>query len=40
VVKQEILRSQLKLLEKPVADVLAACEPEELQAALKRVAEA
>ncbi|PLZ03446.1 phosphoenolpyruvate--protein phosphotransferase [Burkholderia sp. WAC0059] len=39
-VKQEILRSQLKLLEKPVADVLAAYEPEELQAALKRVAEA
>ncbi|WP_322103668.1 phosphoenolpyruvate--protein phosphotransferase [Paraburkholderia sp. J41] len=38
VVKQEILRSQLKTLEKPVADVLAAYEPEELQAALKRVA--
>jgi phosphoenolpyruvate-protein phosphotransferase (PTS system enzyme I) len=37
VVKQEILRSQLKSLEKPVADVLAAYEPEELQAALKRV---
>ncbi|QGZ60455.1 phosphoenolpyruvate--protein phosphotransferase [Paraburkholderia acidisoli] len=37
VVKQEILRSQLKTLEKPVADVLAAYEPEELQAALKRV---
>lgn len=40
VVKQEILRSQLKSLEKPVADVLAAYEPEELQAALKRVTEA
>ncbi|WP_322010402.1 phosphoenolpyruvate--protein phosphotransferase [Paraburkholderia sp. J12] len=40
VVKQEILRSQLKTLEKPVADVLAAYEPEELHAALKRVGEA
>ncbi len=40
VVKQEVLRSQLKLLEKPVADVLAAYEPDELQAALTRVAEA
>ncbi|WP_027795976.1 phosphoenolpyruvate--protein phosphotransferase [Paraburkholderia acidipaludis] len=40
VVKQEILRSQLKSLEKPVADVLAAYEPEELHAALRRVAEA
>jgi phosphoenolpyruvate-protein phosphotransferase (PTS system enzyme I) len=40
VVKQEILRSQLKSLEKPVADVLAAYEPEELQAALKRVTSA
>ncbi len=40
VVKQEILRSQLKTLEKPVADVLAAFEPEELLAALGRVAQA
>ncbi|TAL99910.1 MAG: phosphoenolpyruvate--protein phosphotransferase [Paraburkholderia sp.] len=40
VVKQEILRSQLKTLEKPVAEVLAAYEPEELQAALKRVVSA
>ncbi|WP_028227726.1 phosphoenolpyruvate--protein phosphotransferase [Paraburkholderia ferrariae] len=40
VVKQEILRSQLKTLEKPVADVLAAYEPEELQAALRRVSDA
>jgi phosphotransferase system enzyme I (PtsI) len=40
VVKQEILRSHLKTLEKPVADVLAAFEPEEVQAALKRVAQA
>jgi phosphoenolpyruvate-protein phosphotransferase (PTS system enzyme I) len=40
VVKQEILRSQLKALEKPVADVLAAYEPEELQAALGRLAQA
>ncbi|MFX1671168.1 phosphoenolpyruvate--protein phosphotransferase [Paraburkholderia sp. A2WS-5] len=38
VVKQEILRSQIKALEKPVADVLAAYEPEELQAALERLA--
>lgn len=38
VVKQEILRSQLKALEKPVADVLATYEPEELQAALGRLA--
>ncbi|HEV3429288.1 MAG TPA: phosphoenolpyruvate--protein phosphotransferase [Paraburkholderia sp.] len=38
VVKQEILRSQLKALEKPVADVLAAYEPEELEAALGRLA--
>ncbi|CAM2182485.1 Phosphoenolpyruvate-protein phosphotransferase [Paraburkholderia sacchari] len=37
-VKQEILRSQIKALEKPVADVLAAYEPEELQAALGRLA--
>jgi phosphoenolpyruvate-protein phosphotransferase (PTS system enzyme I) len=34
VVKQEILRSNLKAFEKPVADVLAAYEPNELQAAL------
>ncbi|TKC89559.1 phosphoenolpyruvate--protein phosphotransferase [Trinickia terrae] len=40
VVKQEILRSHLKTLEKPVADVLASFEPEEVQAALKRVTEA
>jgi phosphotransferase system enzyme I (PtsI) len=40
VVKQEILRSHLKTLEKPVADVLASFEPEEVQAALKRVAQA
>ncbi|WP_206997280.1 phosphoenolpyruvate--protein phosphotransferase [Trinickia mobilis] len=39
VVKQEILRSHLKTLEKPVADVLASFEPEEVQAALKLVAE-
>ncbi|WP_322043856.1 phosphoenolpyruvate--protein phosphotransferase [Paraburkholderia sp. J67] len=38
VVKQEILRSQLKALDKPVADVLAAYEPEELEAALGRLA--
>ncbi|RKP49534.1 phosphoenolpyruvate--protein phosphotransferase [Trinickia fusca] len=38
-VKQEILRADLRALEKPVADVLAAFEPGELQAALKRVAE-
>ncbi|MBB5458879.1 MULTISPECIES: phosphoenolpyruvate--protein phosphotransferase [Paraburkholderia] len=37
-VKQEVLRSHLKTLEKPVADVLASFEPEEVQAALKRVA--
>ncbi|SDB85579.1 phosphoenolpyruvate--protein phosphotransferase [Paraburkholderia lycopersici] len=40
VVKQEILRSQLKMLERPVSEVLAAYEPEELQAALKRVTQA
>jgi phosphotransferase system enzyme I (PtsI) len=40
VVKQEVLRSHLKTLEKPVADVLASFEPEEVQAALKRVAQA
>ena len=34
VVKQEILRAHLKALEKPTADVLAAYEPNELQAAL------
>jgi phosphotransferase system enzyme I (PtsI) len=38
VVKQEILRSHVKTLEKPVADVLASFEPEEVQAALKLVA--
>ncbi|HTJ92864.1 MAG TPA: phosphoenolpyruvate--protein phosphotransferase [Pararobbsia sp.] len=37
-VKQEVLRSNLKTLEKPVADVLASFEPQEVQAALKRVA--
>jgi phosphotransferase system enzyme I (PtsI) len=40
VVKQEILRAQLKTLEKPIADVLAAYEPEELQSALKALLEA
>jgi phosphotransferase system enzyme I (PtsI) len=40
VVKQEVLRSHLKTLEKPVADVLASFEPEEVQAALKRVVQA
>ncbi|CAH2789422.1 MAG: Phosphoenolpyruvate-protein phosphotransferase of PTS system (EC [uncultured Paraburkholderia sp.] len=39
VVKQEVLRSHLKTLEKPVADVLASFEPEEVQAALQRVAQ-
>ena len=39
VVKQEVLRSHLKTLEKPVADVLASFEPEEVQAALRRVAQ-
>jgi phosphoenolpyruvate-protein phosphotransferase (PTS system enzyme I) len=39
-VKQEVLRSHLKTLEKPVADVLAAFEPEEVQSALDRVAQA
>ncbi|WP_153101485.1 phosphoenolpyruvate--protein phosphotransferase [Paraburkholderia hayleyella] len=39
-VKQEVLRAHLKTLEKPVADVLASFEPEEVQAALKRVAQA
>lgn len=36
-VKQEILRVQLKNLKKPVADVLAAYEPAEVQAALARL---
>lgn len=40
VVKQEILRAHLKALEKPTADVLAAFEPEEVQAALGRLASA
>ena len=40
VVKQEILRADLRALEKPVADVLAAFEPEEVQAALKCVVQA
>jgi phosphoenolpyruvate-protein phosphotransferase (PTS system enzyme I) len=40
VVKQEILRADLRRLEKPVADILAAFEPEDVQAALKRLAEA
>ncbi|MBI0360051.1 phosphoenolpyruvate--protein phosphotransferase [Burkholderia oklahomensis] len=40
VVKQEILRAHLKALEKPTADVLAAFEPEEVQAALTRLASA
>ncbi|GLU32861.1 phosphoenolpyruvate-protein phosphotransferase [Trinickia caryophylli] len=40
VVKQEILRADLRALEKPVADVLAAFEPEEVQAALRTVAAA
>lgn len=39
-VKQEILRADLRRLEKPVADVLAAFEPDEMQAALRRVAQA
>jgi phosphotransferase system enzyme I (PtsI) len=39
-VKQEILRSNMKSLEKPVADVLAAYEPGELDAALRRLAQA
>ncbi|WP_323122615.1 phosphoenolpyruvate--protein phosphotransferase [Burkholderia alba] len=40
VVKQEILRAHLKALEKPTADVLAAFEPAEVQAALERLASA
>jgi phosphotransferase system enzyme I (PtsI) len=37
VVKQEILRSNLKAFEKPVADVLAAYEPAELLTALAQL---
>ncbi|RKO39509.1 phosphoenolpyruvate--protein phosphotransferase [Burkholderia mallei] len=40
VVKQEILRAHLKALEKPTADVPASFEPEEVQAALARLASA
>jgi phosphotransferase system enzyme I (PtsI) len=40
VVKQEILRSNLKTLEKPVAEVLAAYEPRELLAALSALQKA
>lgn len=40
VVKQEILRAHLKALEKPTADLLAAYEPEEIQAALNELAAA
>jgi phosphoenolpyruvate-protein phosphotransferase (PTS system enzyme I) len=39
-VKQEILRADLRALERPVADVLAAFEPDDLQAALKCLAQA
>lgn len=39
-VKREILRAQLKALEKPVADILAAYEPGEQQAAFTRLATA
>jgi phosphotransferase system enzyme I (PtsI) len=39
-VKQEILRADLKALEVPVADVLAAFEPDDVQAALKCLLEA
>ncbi len=39
IVKQEILRAHLKTLEKPVAEVLASFEPQEVQAALRRVGE-
>ncbi|MCF2134992.1 MULTISPECIES: phosphoenolpyruvate--protein phosphotransferase [Burkholderiaceae] len=39
-VKQEVLRAQLKSLEKPVEDVLASYEPEEIQAALDRLLQA
>ncbi len=38
VVKQEVLRAHLGALEKPTVDVLAAFEPEDVQAALKRLA--
>ena len=40
VVKQEILRSNLKAFEKPVADVLAAYEPAELATALAQLQKA
>jgi phosphotransferase system enzyme I (PtsI) len=40
VVKQEILRANLSALEKPAADVLAAFEPEEVQAALRCLSQA
>jgi phosphoenolpyruvate-protein phosphotransferase (PTS system enzyme I) len=40
VVKQEILRADLRKLEKAVAEVLAAFEPDEVQAALKCLAQA
>ncbi|KAG0162404.1 hypothetical protein DFQ30_002104 [Apophysomyces sp. BC1015] len=39
-VKQEVLRAHLKSIEKPVADVLASYEPQELQAALDRLQQA
>jgi len=39
-VKQEILRANLPTLEKPAADVLAAFEPDEVQAALRCLAQA
>ncbi|HVW51572.1 MAG TPA: phosphoenolpyruvate--protein phosphotransferase [Trinickia sp.] len=39
VVKQEILRANLSALEKPASDVLAAFEPEEVQAALRCLAQ-
>nr|WP_255779160.1 phosphoenolpyruvate--protein phosphotransferase [Mycetohabitans sp. B8] len=39
-VKQEVLRAQLKSLEKPVEDVLASYEPTEIQAALDRLLQA
>ncbi len=38
VVKQEILRANIGMLQKPVEEVLASFEPAEVQAALKRVA--
>jgi len=40
VVKEEILRANLSALEKPAADVLAAFEPEEVQAALRCLSQA